>query len=120
MRAWLGTFDSFEQLQSQVSEAGLAVGKIRTLKEFSEFDWVKEWNAIVPVDDRAGGTVTMPGAPWIFSSAELPSAVFAAFQGEHNEEILSERKLTPDQIADLKKRKILLSRKAPIGPFDQA
>lgn len=120
VRAWLGTFESFEQLQSQVSEAGLAVGKVRTLREFSEFDWVKEWNAVVPVDDRAGGTVKMPGAPWIFSSAELPPAGFAAFQGEHNDEILSERKLSPEQIADLKKRKILLSRRAPIGAFDQA
>ena len=72
VRAWIGTFSSFEQLQSQVSEAGLAVGKVRTLNEFAECDWVKEWNAVVSVDLRDGGTVRMPGNPWIFSKSELP------------------------------------------------
>jgi CoA:oxalate CoA-transferase len=118
VRAWLGTFDSFDQLQSQVSEGGLAVGKVRTLKEFSEFDWVKEWNAIVPIDDREGGTVNMPGNPWIFSSATLPPAGITAFQGEHNDEILSEWNCSPDKIADMKRRKVILSRRTPVGAYD--
>jgi CoA:oxalate CoA-transferase len=118
VRAWIGTFGSFEQLQVQVSEAGLAVGKLRSLKEFSEFDWVKEWNAVVPVDDREGGTVKMPGNPWIFSRAELPSPGIPAFQGEHNDEVLSEQNLSPEQLADLKKRRVLLSRRSAMGAYD--
>jgi CoA:oxalate CoA-transferase len=55
VRAWITTFSNFEQLQVQVSEAGLAVGEIRTLNEFAKSDWVKEWNAIVDVDDQNGG-----------------------------------------------------------------
>ena len=66
------TFDNLEQLQAQVSEGGLAVGRVRTVNDFAESDWVREWNAVVEVDDRAGGTVRMPGNPWIFSASELP------------------------------------------------
>jgi crotonobetainyl-CoA:carnitine CoA-transferase CaiB-like acyl-CoA transferase len=110
VRAWLGTFDDLEQLQAQVSEAGLAVGRVRTINEFAESDWVKEWNAVVDIDDRFGGTVRMPGNPWLFSRSELPPPGVPAFQGEHNDEILAERKLSPDRIQDLKQRKIVLSR----------
>ena len=118
VRAWIGTFDNLEQLQAQVSEAGLAIGSVRTLSEFAESDWVKEWNAVVDVDDRAGGTVRMPGNPWIFSHATLPPPGYPAFQGEHNEEILAERQVAPSQISDLQRRKVLLHRKGPFGAFD--
>jgi CoA:oxalate CoA-transferase len=118
VRAWIGTFDNLEQLQAQVSESGLAIGSVRTLNEFAESDWVKEWNAVVDVDDRAGGTVRMPGNPWIFSHATLPPPGYPAFQGEHNEEILAERQVAPGQISDLQRRKVLLHRKGPFGAFD--
>ena len=118
VRAWLGTFDNLEQLQAQVSEAGLAIGQVRTVSEFADSEWVKEWNAVVEVDDRAGGTVRMPGNPWIFSRSELPTPGSPAFQGEHNEEILAERHIAPEKVADLQNRKILFSRRAPVGAFD--
>lgn len=118
VHAWLGTFENLEQLQVQVSEAGLAVGRVRSTEQFSTSDWVKEWNAVVDVDDRAGGTVRMPGNPWIFSRSKLPSPGSPAYQGEHNAEILAERNIAPEQILDMKKRNILLSRKTALGPFD--
>jgi CoA:oxalate CoA-transferase len=118
IRAWLGTFDNPEQLQAQISEAGLAVGRIRTISQFADSEWVKEWNAVVEVDDRAGGVVRMPGNPWIFSRSKLPSPGVPAFQGEHNEEILAERQIAPDKIADMRKRRVLLSRRGPFGAFD--
>jgi CoA:oxalate CoA-transferase len=118
VRAWLGTFDNLEQLQAQVSESGLAVGRVRTISQFADSEWVKEWNAVVEVDDRAGGTLRMPGNPWIFSRSKLPPPGSPAFQGEHNEEILAERNIAPDKIADLQKRKVLLSRRGPFGSFD--
>jgi CoA:oxalate CoA-transferase len=111
IRAWLATFDNLDQLQAQVSEAGLAVGRIRTLNEFAKSDWVKEWNAVVHVDDRGGGTVRMPGNPWIFGQSELPSPGLPPYQGEHNEEILKGLQVSNDEIRDLEKRSILLSRR---------
>jgi crotonobetainyl-CoA:carnitine CoA-transferase CaiB-like acyl-CoA transferase len=118
VRAWLGTFHNLEQLQAQVSESGLAVGRVRTISQFADSEWVKEWNAVVEIDDRAGATVRMPGNPWIFSRSALPPPGSPAFQGEHNEEILAERNIAPDKIADLQKRKVLLSRRGPFGSFD--
>ena len=118
VRAWLGTFENLEQLQAQVSESGLAVGRIRTTAEFADSEWVKEWNAVVEIDDRAGGTVRMPGNPWIFSRSELPPPGPPAFQGEHNEEILVERNMAREKIEDLRKRRVLLSRRGPFGAFE--
>jgi crotonobetainyl-CoA:carnitine CoA-transferase CaiB-like acyl-CoA transferase len=111
IRAWIATFDSLEQLQAQVSEGGLAVGQVRTTSEFSKSEWVREWNAVVEVDDRGGGTVRMPGNPWIFSHSELPAPGAPAFQGEHNEEILKELHVPEASIRDLQDRSILLSRR---------
>lgn len=118
IRAWLATFDNLEQLQAQISEAGLAVGRVRTINQFADSEWVKEWNAVVEVDDRAGGVVRMPGNPWIFSRSKLPSPGIPAFQGEHNQEILTERHVALDKIMDLQKRGVLLSRRGPFGDFD--
>ena len=111
VRAWLATFDDLDELQAQVSEAGLAVGRVRTVNEFANSDWVKEWKAVVDVDDRNGGTLRMPGNPWIFSSSELPAPGAPAFQGEHNEEILGELCMPEDQIRDMQQRNVLLSRR---------
>jgi CoA:oxalate CoA-transferase len=118
VRAWLGTFENLEQLQAQVSESGLAVGQVRTTAQFADSEWVKEWNAVVEVDDRAGGTVRMPGNPWIFSRSELPPPGPPAFQGEHNEEILAERNMAREKIEDLQERRVLLSRRSPFGAFE--
>jgi crotonobetainyl-CoA:carnitine CoA-transferase CaiB-like acyl-CoA transferase len=111
IRAWLSTFDSLEQLQAQISEGDLAVGQVRTTQEFANSDWVREWNAVVEVDDRGGRTVRMPGNPWIFSRSELPAPGAPAFQGEHNEEILKELQTPDHEIRDLQKRQILQSRR---------
>jgi CoA:oxalate CoA-transferase len=118
VRAWILTFSTIEQLQAQVSEAGLAVGEIHTLNEFAKSDWVKEWNAIVEVDDRNGGATPMPGNPWIFSGSTLPPPGVPAFQGEHNHEILTEIDVPEKVIKDLQQRGILLSRSSIMGAYD--
>jgi crotonobetainyl-CoA:carnitine CoA-transferase CaiB-like acyl-CoA transferase len=118
MKDWIMTFTDMEQLQVQVSESGLAIGLIRTAKEFAEGEWVKEWGAVVQIDDRSGGTTPMPGNPWLFSRSQLPPPGSPAFQGEHNQEILAERGVPADRIETLRQRHILLSRRSPTGPFD--
>jgi crotonobetainyl-CoA:carnitine CoA-transferase CaiB-like acyl-CoA transferase len=118
MKDWIMTFTDMEQLQVQVSESGLAIGLIRTAKEFAEGEWVKEWGAVVQIDDRSGGTTPMPGNPWLFSRSQLPPPGSPAFQGEHNQEILAERGVPADRIERLRQRHILLSRRSPTGPFD--
>jgi crotonobetainyl-CoA:carnitine CoA-transferase CaiB-like acyl-CoA transferase len=118
VRAWILTFSNIDQLQVQVSEGGLAVGEVRTLNEFAKSDWVKEWNAIIQVDDRNGGATSMPGNPWIFGGSTLPPPGVPAFQGEHNHEILSEVNVPEEVIKDLRQRRILLSRRSIMGAYD--
>jgi CoA:oxalate CoA-transferase len=118
VKDWIMTFTDMEQLQVQVSESGLAIGLIRTAKEFAKGEWVKEWGAVVQIDDRSGGTTPMPGNPWLFSRSQLPPPGSPAFQGEHNQEILAERGVPADRIETLRQRHILLSRRSPTGPFD--
>ena len=97
---------------------GLAIGVVRSIKDFAHSAWAEEWGAIVKVDDRSGGTVAMPGAPWKFSGGELPPPGIPAFQGEHNAEVLSEHGVSAERIAELRAAHILVSRRHPLGPIE--
>ena len=110
IRAWVLTFRTIEEFEAQVSEAGLAVGTIRTVSEIAESEWSTERGAIREVDDRSGGTARVPAPPWIFGQCELPDAGLPPFQGEHNSEVLSEIGVTNEEIARLQDAGILVSR----------
>ncbi len=109
IRAWVLTFRTIEELEAQVSEAGLAVGTIRTVSEIAESEWATERGAIREVDDRSGGTARVPAPPWIFGQCELPDAGLPPFQGEHNSELLSEIGLTDQEIVKLQEADIVVS-----------
>ena len=118
VRAWIQTFTDLDQLQAQVSEASLAIGVVRTTAELSQSEWAKDWGAIVEVDDREGGTMRMPGPPWRFSRSKLPAPGLPYFQGESNDELLAEYGVSADKAEDLKKQRVMLSRRSPAGAFD--
>ena len=118
VRAWILTFADLDELQAQVSEAGLAIGVVRSTQELAESDWAKEWGAVTEVNDRANGVVRMPGPPWRFSRSTLPPPGIPAYQGEHNAEILAERHIADSVIDDLRERRVLLSRRTPRGAYD--
>ena len=118
VRAWVLTFPDLEQLQAQVSESNLAIGVIRSARELAESEWARDWGAVVEVDDRSGGTVRLPGPPWRFSRSRLPPPGAPAFQGEHNAEVLAEHGVEAEHIAELQRRRVLLSRRSPRGSFD--
>jgi len=118
VQAWILTFTDLEQLQAQVSEAALAIGEVRTTGEFAASEWAQQWGAVVDVDDRNGGTVRMPGAPWRFSQSTLPPPGVPSFQGENNAQILAEYDVPPEVIDDLKQRRVVLSRRSPRGAYD--
>lgn len=118
VRAWIQTFTDLDQLQAQVSEAGLAIGVVRTTTELAKSEWARDWGAIVDVDDRAGGTMRMPGAPWRFSRSRLPAPGIPYFQGESNDELLAELGLSASDVENLHASRITLSRRSPAGAFD--
>lgn len=117
-RAWIQTFTDLDQLQAQVSEAGLAIGVVRTTADLAKSEWARDWGAIVDVDDREGGTMRMPGAPWRFSRSRLPAAGIPYFQGESNDELLAEAGVSAAQAEHLRRSRITLSRRSPAGAFD--
>lgn len=118
VRSWILSFTDIEELQAQVSEVSLAIGVVRTTNQLADTQWAKEWGAVVEVDDRAGGTMRMPGAPWHFSESVLPEPGIPSFQGEDNHAILAERNVDPALVASLETRRVLLSRKAFRGAYD--
>ncbi len=109
IRAWVLTFRTIEELEAQVSEAGLAVGTIRSVSEVAESQWAVERGAIREVEDRSGGTARVPAPPWIFGGCELPEAGLPPFQGEHNRELLTEMGLSESEIARLEQDGVLIS-----------
>ncbi|MBE08596.1 MAG: CoA transferase [Acidimicrobiaceae bacterium] len=109
IRAWVLTFRTIEELEAQVSEAGLAVGTIRSVSEIAESEWAIERGAIREVEDRSGGTARVPAPPWIFGDCELPDAGLPPFQGEHNREVLRSLGLSEDEIENLETIGVLIS-----------
>ena len=109
IRAWVLTFRTIEELEAQVSEAGLAVGTIRSVSEIAESEWAMERGAIREVEDRSGGTARVPAPPWIFGGCELPDAGLPPFQGEHNREVLRSLGLSEDEIENLETIGVLIS-----------
>ena len=71
------------------------------------------WGAIVEVDNRAGGTMAVPGRRVAVDAA-------VTLPGEHNVKLLAERKMDPALIQELRQREILLSRNSLRGEFDEA
>ena len=109
IRSWVLTFRTIEELEAQVSEAGLAVGTIRSVSEIAESEWAVERGAIREVEDRSGGTARVPAPPWIFSNCELPDAGLPPFQGEHNTELLRSLGLSEVEIEKLEGTGVLIS-----------
>jgi crotonobetainyl-CoA:carnitine CoA-transferase CaiB-like acyl-CoA transferase len=99
---WIHTFSDMESLDAQMDEAKIATGRVRTVKEFAESDWVRDWTAIRTVSDRSGGEIKIPGRPWHFADHEAADEIqLPAHQGEHNAEVLAELGYDQSQIEAL-------------------
>ncbi|WP_395346673.1 CaiB/BaiF CoA transferase family protein [Variovorax sp. UC122_21] len=118
VRSWILTFVDLDQLQAQVSEAGLAIGVVRSTQDLADSEWAQDWGAVVNVDDRDGGSVRMPGPPWRFGRSRLPAPGMPYFQGESNAEVLAELGVDGERIEALRKQGVLRSRRSAVGAFD--
>jgi crotonobetainyl-CoA:carnitine CoA-transferase CaiB-like acyl-CoA transferase len=80
--------DEFERIFAAI---GLAVGRVRQPGELARTEWAKERRAVVDVDDRAGGTVTIPNAPWRFSDGpDVGVSGTPRYRGEDNRTVLAD------------------------------
>ncbi|MBL6634824.1 MAG: CoA transferase [Actinobacteria bacterium] len=74
-----------------LSKHNLAVGQLRTVREFAESEWSSETGAIVEVSDRGDGVVKIPQAPWKFSDGpDVGIHGSPRYRGEDNHTVLNE------------------------------
>jgi len=104
---WASTFRSVEDLEAQVGEVGLAVGKLRSMKDFAEGQWGTYWGAMREIEDGDGGVIKIPGLPWKFSDTECNPSNHLATRGMDNKNILKDLGYSKKDIESLYKNKII-------------
>jgi crotonobetainyl-CoA:carnitine CoA-transferase CaiB-like acyl-CoA transferase len=91
IRDWARGFDDLAALEAALGAQRLAMGVVRSVVEVADTAWAHERGAIASVDDRGGGTIRIPEAPWRFSEGSARVRAAPAYRGEHNREVLTER-----------------------------
>ena len=122
VQEWIWTFADMESLDAQLDEAKIATGQVRSVREFADSDWARQWNAVRAVPDRSGGEIRIPGRPWHFADqVAADEGQLAARQGEHNAEVLSELGFSAAEIAALEASGALVQpAAAPTAPAPAA
>jgi crotonobetainyl-CoA:carnitine CoA-transferase CaiB-like acyl-CoA transferase len=90
LETWTLGVTDLDELESRLAGAGIAMGVIRSAGDAARSDWATERGATVAIDDRRGGTIPIPQAPWRFSDALVGAQGAPAFRGEHNRAVLTE------------------------------
>ncbi len=91
IRDFAATVADAASFEEQFSKHQLAVGRVREPGELTDTDWARERHAVVEVDDRGGGTIRVPNAPWRFSaSPDVGVSGVPKYRGEDNRALLSE------------------------------
>jgi CoA:oxalate CoA-transferase len=112
LAAWTNTFTDLEALEAAFDRETLVMGVVRTVTEIATTEWAAARGAIVSIDDRGGGTLRMPNAPWHFSDATTGTTGAAAYRGEHNHEVFGSLcGLTADQLGVLDATGVFSSRR---------
>ena len=104
---WVSTFRNAEDLEAQVGEAGLAIGKLRSMKEFAEGPWGDYWQIIRKIKIDKDNIIKIPGLPWKFSRTKCEPQNHLANRGMNNEKILVELGYTKKEIKKLYLKNIL-------------
>ena len=84
------SFTNLDELEAVLAAANLPMGVVRSSGAAATSRWAVARGAVVHVDDRLGGTVRIPEAPWRFSAATTGAHGAPAYRGEHNREVLHE------------------------------
>jgi CoA:oxalate CoA-transferase len=110
LRDWAAGLDA-DELESVLSESGLAMGVLRTIPEIAATDWATERGVIAEVDDRAGGRIRIPNSPWRFSGSDTSVRGEPRFRGEDNAAVLRDMLgMDDDAIAALHESGVLSAR----------
>jgi crotonobetainyl-CoA:carnitine CoA-transferase CaiB-like acyl-CoA transferase len=103
--------DEFEKI---FAAHGLAVGRVRQPGELAETEWAEARHATVEIDDRMGGTITVPNSPWHFSDGpDVGVGGIAKYRGEDNRRLLSDLLGYDDERIDALEADGVLSSRVP-------
>lgn len=89
-REWALTVPDAATLEKRCDEHSLAMGALKSVRDLAESDWAAERGAIVEIDDRGGGTVRVPNAPWHFTNGRVGTSGYPRYRGEDNREVLGD------------------------------
>jgi crotonobetainyl-CoA:carnitine CoA-transferase CaiB-like acyl-CoA transferase len=108
--AFMMTLDSREKIVEIMDAFGIPWGDVRQGAKLQDQTTVKERNALIEVDDRAGGTRVVSQSPYRFSSATSGFRGPAPHQGEHNLEVLKDWiGASQDHVDTLREHGVLLT-----------
>ena len=111
MRAWAKTIPTSDEIENQLSQHQLAVGRLRSVGELADTQWAYDRDAVIDVSDRGDSTVRIPNSPWHFSGSDTTTQGDAKYRGEDNRAIFSEiTGLSGEEIAQLENDGVLVSR----------
>ncbi len=79
-----------ETLLDRIDAAGLAAGRVESLREVLKGPVAEAQGLLAEVDDRRGGTRPVVRAPYRFFGKRCPEPGSAPRRGEHNREVLGE------------------------------
>ena len=104
---WVSTFRNAEDLEAQVGEAGLAVGKLKSMKDFAESSWGKYWKIIREIKINKEDIIKIPGLPWKFSNTKCKPKDYIATRGMDNKKVLLDLGYTKNEITKLYTNKVI-------------
>ena len=100
---YAATVPDADTLEAECSKHRLAVGAIRSVADVCGSDWARDRDAVASVDDRGGGRIRIPNAPWKFSKApDVGVTGVPRYRGEDNAAVLRDHLgLSDEQITEL-------------------
>ncbi len=107
VQSWVYSFQSVEELEVHLTEAGLAVGEVKSSAEFGKSQWAEEWGAVVKAEDDAGREIKLPGQPWQFSESVRQYKTVASAIGEDNWSVLSAVGVGEEQFSELRAKGVV-------------
>ena len=111
MRAWAKTIPTSDEIENQLSQHQLAVGRLRSVGELADTQWAYDRDAVIDVSDRGDSTVRIPNSPWHFSGSDTTTQGDAKYRGEDNRAIFSEiTGLSSEELTQLENDGVLVSR----------
>jgi CoA:oxalate CoA-transferase len=111
IHGWAATVPDGATVERELSGRGLATGRLRSVRDLAGTEWAAAREAFVAVDDRSGGQVRIPNAPFWIDGEHLGIQGVPRFRGEDNRAVLHELLgLDAAALDDLEARGVLSAR----------